>query len=252
MKLPIRKNAHEKKTDESGRTDILVVEDDADIRDGIRILLSSEGYHVIEAEDGESALKNFRDGIDLIILDIMMPGVSGVTVCRKIRERSNVPVLFLTAKSREEDKLVGFMAGGDDYLTKPFSYGELLGRVKALLRRYQVYQGKEEAPAASEYIERAGIRVSREFNRVIVDGSVKNLTEIEYQLLLLMSGHPQKVFTAQELYEQIWKEPYFYSCSNTLMVHIRNLRMKIERNPQEPARICTVWGKGYMFNERNQ
>ena len=128
MKLPIRKNAHEKKTDESGRTEILVVEDDADIRDGIRILLSSEGYHVIEAEDGESALKNFRDGIDLIILDIMMPGVSGVTVCRKIRERSNVPVLFLTAKSREEDKLVGFMAGGDDYLTKPFSYVELIAR----------------------------------------------------------------------------------------------------------------------------
>ena len=235
---------------------IYIVEDDSEIREMEAYALKSSGFDVNAFDCGKGLDEAVKTCVpDLIILDIMLPGEDGLSILRRLRAQDatkSVPVIMITAKGSEIEKVKGLDAGADDYIAKPFGILEFISRVKALLRRYQVYQGKGEAPAASEYIERAGIRVSREFNRVIVDGSVKNLTEIEYQLLLLMIGHPQKVFTAQELYEQIWKEPYFYSCSNTLMVHIRNLRMKIERNPQEPARICTVWGKGYMFNERNQ
>lgn len=129
---------------------ILIVEDDADIREGVRILLESEDYMVDEAEDGREGLENLRDDTDLVILDIMMPGISGLRTCEEIRKISNVPVLFLTAKVQESDKLIGLMAGGDDYLTKPFSYAELLGRVKALLRRYKVYMGKNETSDSQE------------------------------------------------------------------------------------------------------
>lgn len=226
---------------------ILLVEDDQDIREGVRILLESESYAVTEADSGEAGLRLLTDDTDLVILDVMMPGMSGLKTCEEIRKTSYVPILFLTAKAQESDKLIGLMAGGDDYLAKPFSYAELLGRVKALLCRYQVYRGKAGAGRADRYLEAAGLRVNLDFNQVFADGEEKELSTIEYKLLLLMMQHPRRIFSAQQLYESIWEEPYFYTCSNTVMVHISKLRAKIEQDPLRPRRIATVWGKGYRF-----
>ena len=179
----------------------------------------------------------------------MMPGMNGLRTCEEIRKISIVPILFLTAKSQESDKLIGLIAGGDDYLTKPFSYSELLGRVKALLRRYQVYKGKvEESEEIEEkFIELSGVKINEGFNEVHMNGEEKELSNIEYNILLLMMRNPGRVFSAQHIYEKIWNEPYFYNCSNTVMVHIRNLRVKIEKDPKKPEIIKTVWGKGYKF-----
>ena len=229
---------------------ILVIEDDADIREGVRILLESEGFLVDEAENGETGLRKLYEDISLVILDIMMPGMSGIRVCEEIRKKSFVPILFLTAKAQESDKLLGLMAGGDDYLPKPFSYAELLGRVKAQVRRYTVYSNSPDEPEGQErtdYIESGGIRIHTVFNEVTVNGKTVELTDIEYHILLLMMQNKGKIFSAQNLYESIWNEPYFYNCNGTVMVHIRKLRVKIEANSQEPVYIKTVWGKGYRF-----
>ncbi len=231
---------------------ILIIEDDADIREGVRILLEGEGYAVSEAENGRKGLELLGEEPDLVILDVMMPGMSGLKTCEEIRKVSYVPVLFLTAKSQESDKLIGLMAGGDDYLPKPFSYSELLGRVKALVRRWKVYRGKEETEQEPEdkYIELAGIQVNEDFNEVRVRGRTVEMSDIEYHILLLMMKYPGKIFSAQNLYGSIWNEPYFYNCNSTVMVHIRRLRVKIEEDPQNPKLIMTVWGKGYRFGER--
>lgn len=228
---------------------ILLVEDDGDIREGVRVLLESEGYEVYEAESGNRALELVNKDMDLIILDIMMPGISGIRTCEESRKIYNIPILFLTAKARESDKLLGLMAGGDDYLPKPFSYGELLGRVKALLRRYQVYQGKGAGKSGedSSWLQWKEIRLDLGFNQVWVEDREVDLSELEYQILRLLTEHPNKIFSAQNIYESVWKEPYFYGSNNTVMVHIRKLRVKIEKDPQEPKRICTVWGKGYRI-----
>ncbi len=233
---------------------ILIVEDDADIREGVRILLESEDYCIREAENGRQGLELLDDTIDLVILDIMMPGISGLRTCEEIRKKSNVPVLFLTAKAQESDKLIGLMAGGDDYLPKPFSYAELLGRVKALVRRYNVYQGKggTDQEEKDAWLELRGVRIHRTYNEVFVDGKAKEMSDIEYRILLLMMGHPGRIFSAQNLYESVWEEPYFYSCSSTVMVHIRKLRVKIEADPKNPRYIKTVWGKGYKFDAGNE
>lgn len=227
---------------------VLIIEDDEDIREGIRILLESEQYTVTEAENGKKGLQLLEEDTSLVILDIMMPGMTGLRTCEEIRKVSNVPVLFLTAKSQESDKLIGLMAGGDDYLTKPFSYAELLGRVKALIRRYRVYMGSRiEETDENEYLEREGIRISRLINEVYIEGRETELSNIEYKILLLMMQHSGKTFSAQNLYESIWEEPYFYSCNSTVMVHIRKLRTKIEKDPKNPRYIKTLWGKGYRF-----
>ncbi len=230
---------------------ILIVEDDADIREGVRILLEGEGYSVIEAENGRAGLSLLEQDPDLIILDVMMPGMSGLKTCEEIRRTSYVPVLFLTARSQESDKLIGLMAGGDDYLAKPFSYSELLGRVKALVRRWKIYRGKEESEKepCGKYIELAGIRLNEDFNEVRIKGENIEFSDIEYNILRLLMKYPNKVFSAQNLYESVWEEPYFYNCNSTVMVHIRRLRVKIEEDPRNPRRILTVWGKGYRFGE---
>ena len=231
---------------------ILIIEDDEDIREGIRILFSGENYRITEAGSGEEGLRLFTEETDLVILDIMMPGISGLKTCEEIRKISNVPVLFLTAKSQESDKLIGFMAGGDDYLVKPFTYSELLARTKALLRRYTVYKGKE-APQPQEeteagYISIKSIRINTKYNEVFRGGREIELSEIEYRILLLMMKNPGRIFSTKNLYESVWNEPYFYVSNNTVMVHIRKLRMKIETDPKNPEYIHTVWGKGYRFN----
>lgn len=225
---------------------ILVVDDNIEIREVIRVLLENEGFTVEEAEDGETAIAKAID-MDLIILDVMMPKLDGYEACRKIREVSNAPILFLTAKSMEQDKEQGFLSGGDDYLAKPFSYNELLSRVKALLRRYFVYKGKKEEAKEDKIIVH-DLCIDTTKNYVTKNEEIVNLTEMEYQILLLLAKHPKKIYSNQELYETIWESPYMYSANNTIMVHVRNLRKKLSVDTQNPSYIKTVWGKGYRFD----
>ena len=231
------------------KTKILIIEDDEDIREGIRILLESEGFDVTEADCGKKGLELLDSSFSLVILDIMMPGMSGLKTCEEIRKTSVVPVLFLTAKSTESDKLIGLMVGGDDYLSKPFSYAELLGRVKALLRRYHVYGSKNtnSYDVQDSVIKIGNISISENFNEVTVDGKEIDLTDLEYRILLLLMKYPRKIFSAQNLYESVWQEEYLYTSNSTVMVHIRKLRAKIESKPDAPDHIKTVWGKGYRF-----
>lgn len=225
---------------------ILFADDDREIREVVRILLESEGYLVIEAVNGDQAVSMMDDSVDLVILDMMMPGRSGISACMEIRKNSTVPILFLTAKSQDSDKTMGFSAGGDDYLVKPFSYTELVMRVKAMMRRYCVYRGKE--PEGEEaVIELPGLTINPEANQVMKDGKEVLLTDLEYQILLLLAKNKKKIFTIQNLYESVWGEMYLYNCNNTVMVHIRNLRKKLEDDPQNPQYIKNVWGKGYRI-----
>ncbi len=224
---------------------IMVVDDEPDLRDVISLFLTGEGYEVVTAESGENALSLLDDRIDLFILDIMMPGMSGYKLCAQIRERSMAPVLFLTAKTQDSDKSMGFSAGGDDYLSKPFSYNELLARVKALLRRYYIYNGREKDD--SGYIAVMDLLINPEFNEVKRGDEEIVLTDKEYKILSLLACNRKKIFSIQNIYESIWGEPYFYTANNTVMVHIRNLRNKLEDNPQNPKYIKTVWGKGYRI-----
>ena len=228
-------------------TKIMVIEDDADIREVIRMLLSKQGYTVVEAENGISALTKMDASVDLILLDIMMPGLSGIEVCQQIRKEYNMPILFLTAKSSEEDKSAGLLAGGDDYLTKPFSETELTARVTALLRRYRQYRGKDGDQDIETFIEFGGLKLSEQFNAAWKGDEELSLTDIEYRILRLLMSHPNRVYPIKTIYETIWNEPYFYSSNNTVMVHIRKLRKKIEDTPDTPQYIRTEWRRGYKF-----
>ena len=179
----------------------------------------------------------------------LLPGISGLEVCEELRKTSNVPILFLTAKSQESDKTAGLTAGADDYLAKPFSYAELIARVHALLRRYTVYRGKTQSVTADtdHSLTSGRLKIALDRNEVWKEGIVLDLTEIEYRILLLLMQHPQKVFSTQAIYENVWEEPYTYSANSTIMVHIRKLRTKIEDDPQNPAYIKNIWGKGYRY-----
>ena len=232
------------------QNNILIIEDDKDIRECVRILLEGEGFHIDEASDGEEGLKKLSEDTHLVILDVMMPKLSGFKTCEEIRKISYVPILFLTAKSHESDKLIGFMAGGDDYLIKPFSYAELFARVKALLRRHNIYDKKEHSSKdIQKYIEMSNIKINSQKNEVIIRNNEVSLTETEYEMLLLMMKYPKKIFSVQNLYESVWQEPFYNNSANTVIVHIRKLRTKVEQNPQSPKIIQTVWGKGYRFEE---
>lgn len=228
---------------------ILVVDDESRMRKLVKDFLVKRNFEVLEAENGADAIDVFfsKKDIALVILDVMMPKMDGFKACRQIREVTNAPILFLTAKTMDQDKALGFSSGGDDYLAKPFSYNELIARVKALLRRYCIYKGKEE-PQEGDQIIMHDLIISRNSNQVKKKEEAVNLTEMEYQILLLLADHPKKIFSNQELYEAIWKGPYMYSANNTIMVHIRNLRKKLGVDPQNPVYIKTVWGKGYRFD----
>ncbi len=225
---------------------ILFADDDPEIREVLQLLLTSEGYQVEAASNGEELLSRLDDSVDLVILDIMMPGMGGYHVCAEIRKQSAVPVLFLTAKSQDSDKTMGFSAGGDDYLVKPFSYTELIYRVKAMLRRYYVYGAK--APEQSQVLRCCG-NIEIDLNRCVVrrDGQEVVLTDTEYRILCLLATHPKKVFSVQNIYESIWDEPFLYTSNNTVMVHIRNIRRKLGDDPQNCQTIRTVWGRGYRI-----
>lgn len=230
-------------------TNILIVDDNPEIREIIHILLENEGYRVWEAENGLDALNLIQEQtFDLIILDIMMPQLNGYQTCLEIRKISNAPIFFLSAKTQESDKTLGFSSGGDDYLAKPFSYSELLSRTKALLRRYKVYQGKQEPPSlfdAQATISLHNLELDNAKRSVCKNGTPCDLTETEYALLSLLCSHRGQIFSAEQLYETVWKESYYYGANNTVMVHIRNLRLKIEDDPTNPLIIKTIWGKGY-------
>lgn len=226
-------------------TKILIVDDDQEIREILRVLLESEGYEIDDAADGEEALEKFNDDVQLIILDIMMEGSSGYQVCQKIRESSNVPILFLTAKGKESDLTLGFSYGGDDYIVKPFSYVELIARVKGLLRRYQTYQLEKSSQIAETVYKCDGLKVFLNRNRVWKNDEEIMLTNKEYMLLKVLIMNKGNVCSVQMLYETIWEEPYYATSNNTIMVHMRRLREKIEEDPDKPRILKTIWGKGY-------
>ena len=178
-----------------------------------------------------------------------MPEMNGYQVCLLMREKTNAPILFLTAKGQESDKTLGFSSGGDDYLTKPFSYNELNARVKALLRRYHVYQGKEKEISSIRKISIIeNLEVNQEHKEVKLNGKKLSLTDLEYEILDYLLLNRKQVISASQLFEAIWHENYYYGANNTIMVHIRNLRKKIEDDPQNPRIIKTVWGKGYYID----
>ena len=226
------------------KSTILIVDDDTDIRNVLRLLLQ-ERYEVSEAADGSAAVEYLRSNpdTDLVILDVMMPGMSGYETCDALRAFSNAPVLFLTAKSAQADRISAYSSGGDDFLSKPFSQEELLAKVGSLLRRYKEYRGKPEAALAIEDLE-----VDFGSRSVTSAGKPVLLTDTEYAILEYMLRNRGKTVTAQELYEAVWKERFLPGSGNTVMVHVLNLRRKIEANPSSPKIIRTVWGKGYQID----
>lgn len=229
---------------------VLIVDDNPEIREILRILLGGERYRLQEAKNGDEALAIMKqEEFDLIILDIMMPGMDGYHTCMEIRKNSNAPILFLSAKTKESDKMLGFSSGGDDYLAKPFSYNELVSRAKALIRRYNVYRGKKEDGrrtfAGGSALRFHDLEINEDTQTVMRCGRTVDLTDTEYEVLHLLVKNRHQIFSAERLYESVWQEPYYYGANNTVMVHIRNLRRKIESDPKNPELIKTVWGRGY-------
>lgn len=219
---------------------ILIVDDDSDIRSLVRLQLETEGYRVLEAGGGTEALdllKRDRD-IDLIILDIMMPDMSGYEVCRQLREFSVAPVLFLTAKTQQKDKLEAYDIGGDSFLGKPFLKEDLLSKVSSLLRRYLVYRGK--------VTESQGVVLDPEKRIVTKNGEPVDMTDLELNILSYLFSRKGEIVPIQDIYENVWGEKYFSQSSNTVMVHILNIRKKLEDDTANPKVIRTVWGKGYQ------
>lgn len=227
------------------RTKILIADDNPEIREVLGVLLKSEGYEVEEAVDGDDAVEKAADSPDLIILDVMMPGKDGFRACVDIRNITMAPILFLTAKTEDADKTMGFSAGGDDYLVKPFSYSEIIARVKALLRRCYVYQ--IERKDDENIVEVGDLCVNIDKKSVELEGKSVLLTDMEYNILKLLILNRKRIFSTQEIYETVWEKPFFYGDNNTVMVHIRRLRTKIEKDTQNPQYIKTVWGRGYTI-----
>ena len=226
------------------RSRILIVDDDPDIRRVLTLLLR-ESYAVSQAADGAAALRLLGDlpDTDLVVLDVMMPGMDGFETCAKIRAFSKVPILFLTAKSAEEDLLRAYAGGGDDFLSKPFSPGEFMAKVRSLLRRWQEYRGKPDAA-----LDLGGLEVDRASRLVRRGGKEISLTDTEYAILEHLLDRRGNTVTAQEMYESVWKERFLPGSANTVMVHVLNLRRKVEEDPSNPRLIRTVWGKGYQID----
>jgi two-component system response regulator RegX3 len=228
---------------------ILIADDEPSVRDSVGYALRQEGFDVILAVDGDDAEQKLGDDnpeFDLLVLDIMMPGRSGLDLCRDVRGRSPVPIILLTAKDAEVDKVVGLEVGADDYVTKPFSVRELLGRVRAQLRRRELDRSSATGEAAT--IESGSVRIDLARHLVTVRGEPINLTRSEFQVLRLLAGRPGQVFSRQEIMEELWQSE-FEGDVRACDVHISNLRQKIERDPQEPELVLTVRGVGYKLAE---
>ncbi len=224
---------------------IVVCDDDRDIVSALTVYLTGEGYRVLPAYTGQEALDWMeQEEVHLILMDIMMPGLDGLGATERLRERSNVPVILLTAKSEDCDKVQGLNLGADDYVTKPFSPTEVLARVKSQLRRYTVLGGRQE----ETLLINGGIEMNDRDKQVTVDGQERSLTPLEYSILHLLMLHPGQVFSTRQLYEQVWKDT-FYGSENTVAVHIRHLREKIEIDPGNPRYLKVVWGVGYKMEK---
>lgn len=229
---------------------ILVVDDEAEIRNLLKILLTKEDFEVVEAEDGERALQLMDDTFDLVVLDIMMPKKDGIEVCIDIRSHYYVPILFLSAKGSEYDKHIGFLTGCDDYIVKPFSSLEFLGRIKAMIRRYTIYKGKNESLKNVLHVK--DLVIDEFSNRVMKEQQEIALTSIEYGILYLLAKNPQKIFTIENIYESVWHERYDYTVNNTVMVHIRNLRKKLNAEGDNRNYIKNIWGRGYCIETNSE
>lgn len=224
---------------------VLVVDDEKEIRDAIEIYLRGEGMNVCKAENGIEALDILLENdINLIILDIMMPKLDGIKTCMKIRESKNIPIIMLSAKSEDEDKIVGLNIGADDYITKPFNPLELIARVKSQLRRYVSLGTKVENKIDEIAIKE--LRIKKKNHEVFIDDEKIHLTPIEYKILCLLAENPNRVFSSNEIYERVWNEDSFKSDA-TVTVHIRRIREKIEINSKNPKYIKVVWGVGYKI-----
>ena len=227
---------------------ILVCDDEKDIVSALHIYLTSEGYKVFEAFNGQEAIDCIRNNeIQLVLMDIMMPKMDGITAMSKIREFSNVPVILLTAKSEDTDKILGLNVGADDYITKPFNPVEVLARVKSQLRRYMLLGGTQVKP---DRITIGGIELDDNEKQVLIDGEKANLTPTEFEILKLFMQNPGQVFSPKDIYNRVWKEAC-YGAENTVAVHIRHLREKIEINPAEPRYLKVVWGQGYKMEKES-
>ena len=223
---------------------VLVCDDEKDIVAALKIYLTSEGYNVFEANNGKQAVEIVESQeIHLVLMDIMMPVMDGIQAMVKIRETSNVPVILLTAKGEDTDKVLGLTVGADDYVTKPFNPVELQARVKSQLRRYMLLGSGNQAVGKQRM---GGIEMDDKAKEVTLDGEKVNLTRTEYDILKLLMDHPGEVFSPNQIYEKVWKDNPF-GTENTVAVHIRHLREKIEYNPQEPRYLKVVWGRGYKM-----
>ena len=229
---------------------VLVVEDDKEIREGVEIYLKSQGYEVFQAADGAEGLDVIdREDIHLAIVDIMMPVMDGISMVVKLREKHDFPVIFLSAKSEEVDKIMGLNMGADDYVTKPFTPMELLARVNSQLRRYRRFMEQLEDKNENSRIHAiGGLEINEDNVEVTVDGETVKMTPIEYKILLLLVKNPGRVFSAEEIYERVWNERAVNT--DTIMVHVRNIREKIELNPREPKYLKVVWGVGYKIEKQ--
>ena len=227
---------------------VLVCDDDREIVEAIEIYLSQEGYKVLKAYDGEEALKVLdREKVDLLIIDVMMPKLDGIRATLKIREKKNMPIIILSAKSEDADKILGLNVGADDYMTKPFNPLELTARVKSQLRRYTQLGSTIDKSNQAVYAV-GGLSIDDEQKEVTVDGEPVRLTPIEYNILLLLVKNQGKVFSIDQIYESIWNEDAI-GVDNTVAVHIRHIREKIEINPKEPRYLKVVWGVGYKIEK---
>ena len=228
---------------------ILVCDDDKDIVEAIDIYLTQEGYEVLKAYDGDEAIKVLkRNEVDLLIMDAMMPRLDGIRATLKIRENMSLPIIILSAKSEDADKILGLNIGADDYITKPFNPLELVARVKSQLRRYTQLGSTARSDNQSEF-RTGGLVIRDDLKEVTVDGEKVKLTPIEYNILLLLVKNAGKVFSIDQIYEEIWNEEAI-GADNTVAVHIRHIREKIEINPREPRYLKVVWGVGYKIEKQ--
>lgn len=228
---------------------ILVCDDDKEIVEAIEIYLRQEGYNVLKAYDGEEALKVLKkeETVDLLVIDVMMPRLDGIRATLKIREENSLPIIILSAKSEDADKILGLNVGADDYVTKPFNPLELVARVKSQLRRYTKL-GSTVVQNSNTVYTVGGLSIDDDLKEVTVDGEPVKLTPIEYNILLLLMKNQGKVFSIDQIYESIWNEDAI-GADNTVAVHIRHIREKIEINPKEPRYLKVVWGVGYKIEK---
>lgn len=229
------------------RSTVLLVDDDDDIREIVKIYLMNEDIDVISAPDGIEALEKLKNNhIDLIILDIMMPKLDGIRTCLKVREDKKVPIIMLSAKNEDSDKILGLNVGADDYVTKPFNPLELVARVKSQLRRYIKFNGENEKKEEEIIIN--GLKINISTREVFIEDKFVRLTPIEFSILKVLALNRGRVLSSEQIYEKVWKEN-FYNANNTVAVHIRNIREKIEINAKAPKYIKVVWGVGYKIEK---